>query len=300
MHPIDQVQLNFNPLTLNILNVILGLIVFGVSLDIKVSDFKEIARNPKPFAIGVLCQFLIFPAITFLTIYLANPLPSLGLGMILVAACPGGNISNFMTQFARGNAALSISMSAFSTAVATVMTPFNIAFWGSKIKGADTILTQVSLDPVQMFYLITVLMLIPLTLGITLAHKFPEFANRLKKIMKTFSLLFFAAFVIFAIIANFNYMIDYIGRLVGIVIGLNAIAFLVRYSVSTLVGLDERNKRAVAIETGIQNSGLGLILIFNFFDGLGGMAMIAALWGVWHIISGLLLASYWNKKLITA
>lgn len=300
MHPIDQVQLNFNPTTLSILNVILGFIVFGVSLDIRLSDFKKIASEPRPFLIGALSQFLLFPAIAFGVVYLSNPLPSIGLGIILVAACPGGNISNFMTQYAGGNAALSIAMSTFSTAIATIMTPFNIAFWGSRLQSTDTIMQAVHLDPVQMFYLILVLMLIPLTAGILIASKFPAVANRLKRIMKIFSLLFFTAFVLFAIYINWNYMVDYLGKLVMIVIGLNFIAFLVGYGASTLFGLSEINKRAVSIETGIQNTGLGLILVFNFFDGIGGMAMIAAFWGVWHIVAGLCLSSYWNKKAIPA
>jgi BASS family bile acid:Na+ symporter len=294
--PIDEVRLNFDPVTLNILNAILGFIVFGVSLDIKVEDFSKIARSPRPFLVGAFSQFFLFPAITFSILCIWKPIPSIALGMILVAACPGGNISNFMTQLGRGNAALSISMSAFSTALATVMTPFNIAFWGSRMHGTDSIMQSVALDPYEMFFLILVLMLIPLTLGITIAHRFPVFANKLKKWMKLLSITFFALFVIFAIIANFNYMVDYIGLIAILVVFLNAVAFAIGYGFAGLFRLKEYDRRAVSIETGIQNSGLGLILIFNFFDGLGGMAMIAAFWGVWHILSGLALATYWNKK----
>ena len=296
MLPMDEVTLDFTRSSLNMLNVILGLVVFGVSLDIKIDDFKKIANSPKPFLVGAFCQFFLFPALTFLILIVIKPAPSIALGMILIAACPGGNISNFMTQLAKGNAALSISMSAFSTALATVMTPFNIAFWGSRAYGTETILNSVSLNPVEMFYLILVLMLIPLSLGIFIAYRFPGFANRLKKWMKIFSLLFFVAFVIFAIAANFSKMIDYLGVIALLVIFLNAIAYALGYGFASLFKLEEYNRRAVSIEVGIQNSGLGLILIFNFFNGLGGMAMIAAFWGVWHILSGLALSAYWSNR----
>lgn len=300
MLPIDEVRLNFNPVTLNILNVILGLIVFGVSLDIKIEDFRKISRSPKPFFIGAICQFLLFPALTFAILYLWKPYPSIALGMILVAACPGGNISNFMTQLAMGNTALSISMSAFSTAMATIMTPINLAFWGSRLHGTDELLTSVALDPVQMFFMILVLMLVPLTLGIFISNRFPNLAEKMKKGMRFFSLLFFGAFIILALIANWQYFVDYIGVIALLVIALNLTAFATGYGVSWLSGLRETDRRAVALEVGIQNSGLGLILIFNFFDGLGGMAMIAAFWGIWHIVAGLALASFWNKRSMNA
>ena len=128
MIPIDEVRLEFNPTTLNILNIILGFIVFGVALDIKVSDFKSLLSSPKPFIIGAASQFILFPAIAFLEVYFLHPQPSIALGILLIGACPGGNISNFMTQHAGGNVALSIALSAFSTALATVMTPFNVSF----------------------------------------------------------------------------------------------------------------------------------------------------------------------------
>lgn len=296
MIPLDQVQLQFNPATLNILNIILGLVVFGVALGIQPKDFKSLLRQPKPFLVGVCSQFLLFPAFSFLVVWLLQPPPSVALGIILVAACPGGNISNFMTQHAKGNAALSIAMSAFSTGLATIMTPLNITFWGSKLQSTSSLMQNISLDPIQMLYLIGVLMLIPLTLGISIAHYFPAIAKKMQRFMKVFSLTFFVAFILFGVTINLKY-INHLAGIVGIiVIGLNSVAYCIGYGFAKLLGLNEYNRRAVSIETGIQNSGLGLILIFNFFDGLGGMALIAAFWGVWHLISGLGLATYWSTK----
>jgi BASS family bile acid:Na+ symporter len=104
--------------------------MFGVALDLKVSDFKAVLVMPKPVLIGLAGQFLLLPAFTFLLVLAIKPAPSIALGMMLVAACPGGNISNFLTHYARGNTALSITMTAMSTAVAIVMTPLNLSLWG--------------------------------------------------------------------------------------------------------------------------------------------------------------------------
>ena len=296
MNEIDEVMLNFNEQTLNILNAILGLVVFGVALDIKLDDFRRVLRIPKAALIGLFAQFMLLPALTCLLVYLIKPLPSIGLGLMLVAACPGGNISNFMTQLANGNSALSITMSAISTAAATLMTPLNISFWGSRLPETRAILEKVELDPLHMLVTISVLMLLPLSVGLFISERHPKVANKLKRGMKIFSLVFFIVFIIAALAANFNYFLEYVGVVAFVVIMMNALALFLGYQVARASGLSDHDSRAVSIEIGIQNSGLGLILIFGFFNGLGGMAVIAAFWGIWHLISGLLLAKYWSKK----
>ncbi len=296
MIPIDEVQLNFSPQTLNVLNIILGLIVFGVALDIKVQDFKTLVKSPKPFIIGAASQFILFPFIAFLEVYFLHPQPSIALGILLVGACPGGNISNFMTQHANGNIALSIAMSAFSTALATIMTPFNVSLYAGQLDSTRSLMQDLSLNPYDMFYLIAVLMLIPMSLGMYVSYKFPAFAIKLKRIMKIASLTFFVGFLVFAFIINFKYISQLKGVASISVILLNFLGFTLGYLFAKSWKLNEKDSRAVSIETGIQNSGLALILIFNFFDGLGGMAVIAAFWGIWHIFAGLVLSTFWASK----
>ncbi len=292
----DGIQLNFSPTSLAILNGILGFIMFGVALDMKLDDFKRIISLPKSVLIGVVAQFLLLPAFTFMLVYLINPRPSIGLGMILVAACPGGNISNFITHYAKGNTALSVTMSAISTLFAVVMTPFNISFWGSLHPGTAGILKTVALNPMDLFWTILVLLALPMVLGIYISEKHPTIANRVKKGMKLFSLTFFAVFVLAALAANWNYFLEYIGVIFFIILLHNAVALGTGFTAATLLGIDKRDRKAVTIEVGIQNSGLGLVLIFNFFNGLGGMAIIAAGWGIWHIIAGLMIAYFWSRK----
>jgi BASS family bile acid:Na+ symporter len=144
---IDQVRLNFNPQGLLIINVAIGLMMFGVALELKLEDFKRIAVAPKAPCIGLAAQFILLPAFTFLLTLILRPPPSIALGMMLVAACPGGNLSNIITYLAKGNCAVSVSMTAVSTAAAIVMTPFNLAFWGSLNPDTAQILKKVSLSP---------------------------------------------------------------------------------------------------------------------------------------------------------
>jgi BASS family bile acid:Na+ symporter len=296
MTDIDLVRLNFNPQTLLLLNVVLGLVMFGVSLELKSADFKEALRTPRALVIGLLGHHLVFPACTYLLVLALEPRPSIALGMILVSSCPAGNISNFLTHFARGNTALSVSISMLSTLTAIVMTPFNIAFWGGLYGPAQAILRQVAVNPLEMFVHVLLLLGLPLAAGLTVSRRWPRFTARAQKPMKFFSLAFFLVFVLAALGANWQYFVLYVGTVVGIVFVHNASALATGYGMAFAAALPERDRRAVAIECGIQNSGLGLILIFNFFDGLGGMAVITAWWGIWHIVAGLTLATFWSRR----
>jgi BASS family bile acid:Na+ symporter len=201
---LDQVRLNFNPQGLFIINAAIGLMMFGVALELKLDDFRRIFVAPKAPIIGLGSQFILLPAFTFLLTLILRPPPSIALGMILVASCPGGNLSNIVTYLARGNCAVSVSMTAVSTAAAVFMTPFNLALWGSLNPDTLIILRKVSLSPFDIFVNIFIILGIPLISG--------------------------------------------------------------------------------------------LVLIFNFFEGLGGMAIITAWWGIWHIIAGLIAAFIFSRR----
>lgn len=295
MH-IDQVQLNFNPQALLGLNLILALVMFGVALDLKLSDFTQALRTPKALAIGLVGHHILFPAGTFLLIRFIDPLPSIALGMLLVSSCPAGHISNFFTHRAGGNAALSVSISTLSTAGAVFMMPLNVAFWANQDAGMRAIMRNFSLDPLAMLIDVGILLGVPLVAGLFISHRLPRLAARMLKPMRIFSLGVFAVFVTGALLANWKFFLAYGAMVVGIVFVHNACALGSGYGLAKLFGLAERDRRAVAFETGIQNSGLGLVLIFNFFGGLGGMAIVTAWWGIWHIFAGMALSTYWMKK----
>lgn len=296
---IDTVHINFDTQTLWVLNFALAFVMFGIALEISITDFRQLLKKPKPILVGVCSQFLVLPAITFLLVLLLKPPPSIALGMFMVAACPGGNISNFISHLAKGNTALSVSLTAIATLLAIVMTPFNLQFWGSMYQPTTGILNEVAISPFEMIRLVSLLLGLPLVLGMLVNHLKPKVAQRLAKFLKMGSLLFFIALVFLALKNNWDVFSDYISYVFWIVLLHNLVAFVTGFSFGKLFKLAKEDIKSITIETGIQNSGLGLLLIFTFFDGLGGMALLAAFWGIWHLISGLLLAGFWRNIWVT-
>lgn len=295
---LDNVHINFDSEALWVLNVVLAFVMFGVALEISIKDFKELWSKPKPILIGVLSQFVLLPLVTFILILILKPYPSIALGMIIVAACPGGNISNFITHLAGGNSALSVCLTAIATLLAVIMTPLSLEFWGSLYKPTAQILETVAIAPFEMVKLVALLLGLPLFLGMCLHHFRPKLALILAKGLKPLSLLFFIALVFLALYNNMDIFLDYIFYVFWIVLLHNLLAFFTGFSISKIFKLNQKNGKSITIETGIQNSGLGLLLIFTFFDGLGGMALLTAFWGIWHLVSGLLLAGYWSKSIV--
>lgn len=293
---VDQIRLNFNPQMLFIINAAIGLMMFGVALDLKLEDFRRILVSPKAPGIGLAAQFVLLPMFTFALTMIVRPQPSVALGMILVAACPGGNLSNIITYLAKGNCAVSISMTAVSTAAAIVMTPLNLSLWGGLNPETAAILRQVSLSPIDVFTTIFLILGIPLSLGLILSRLFPSLADRVRKPFKIFSLFFFVAIICGALAANWYIFLKVIGLVIFLVLIHNALALNLGYWSGRACGLNEPDSRAVCIEVGIQNSALGLVLVFNFFDGLGGMAILVAWWGIWHIMAGLITAFIFTRR----
>jgi len=257
---VDDIHINFNADNLWLVNLTLSLVMFGVALDIKISDFSNLLKSPKPVIVGIISQFLLIPLVTFLMIIFINPSPSIALGMMMVAACPGGNISNFMTKLAGGNAALSVSLTAFASLAALIMTPLNFAIWGSFYEPTASILKTVKVSPTE---------------------------------IARFVLL---SFIGGAFYNNLDIFMEHIHYVFVIVIAHNSVLLLVGFFFAKLNKLTYLDQKTLSIETGIQNSGLGLLLVFSFFDGLGGMALLVAFWAIWDILSGLLIAFFWSDK----
>lgn len=297
MEAIDSIRINFNPDQLILLNICLAFLMFGVALDIKISDFKYILKKPKIALIGLSSQLLLLPILTVLLARFFDPPSSVALGMVLIAACPGGNVSNFMVHLSKANAALSVMLTAITTISAVILTPIAFNFWSGFIPGTEALRATISVDTFDMIKTIIQLIFIPLILGMYINHQYESFAGKIRKGVKVFSILIFLSFVVFAMIGNYENIIDHVGKVFWIVLVHNSLGFLLGYSWSRLFKLKKRDARAISIETGIQNSGLGLILIFNFFDGIGGMAMITAWWGIWHLVSGFTLAMFWQRRL---
>jgi BASS family bile acid:Na+ symporter len=292
---IDEAVLAFSAGSLMVLNAILAVVMFSIAIDLKPRDFKVLAKAPKPLIVGLMSQFLLLPALTYLLVLVTQPQASVALGLILVAACPGGNISNFITHRAGGNAALSVSMTAFATIAAIVLTPLNIAFWGSLYPPSAEILRATIIDPVSIAITVGLMLVLPLVLGLVLNAKRPDITSKLRTPLQWLSMGIFLGFIVIALAANWDLFLGFAGGIAGLVIVHNALGLGGGYALATVARLSPFDRRAVTIETGIQNSGLGLVLIFGFFGGLGGMAIVAAFWGVWHAISGLALAGIMSR-----
>lgn len=306
---LDHIRLNFSPSGLFALNIVIAFVMFGVALNIKWQHFKDVIMKPKSAIVGIISQFVLLPVVTFLFVLILNPTPTVALGMILIASCPGGNISNFMSSMAKGNVALSVSLTAVATLAATFMTPLNFALWGKMYlnyynsSGAGSYLVPIQIDFMQMVQTVIILLGLPVIAGLIFSQYLPILTQKIKKPIKQISILIFIAFVIVLLSANFNHFISFIHLIFLIVLIHNTLALLTGFSFASLMKLPRTDRRTITIETGIQNSGLALVLMFNpkIFPPeleLGGMTFIAAWWGVWHIVSGLAISGIWSKKRI--
>jgi BASS family bile acid:Na+ symporter len=293
---IDDIRINFDSSGLWILNIAIAIIMFGVALGISIDDFKRLLKKPKILIVGILSQFILLPAFTFIAILIIEPHPSFALGMMMIAACPGGNVSNFFSKMAGGNAALSVSLTAFATLICIFMTPINLQFWGGLYEPTNQILKTVSLNPIDLFKLVAIILGIPLFFGMLVKYYHSEMAEKIEKVLKPLSMLVFIALIFIAFSQNLEVFIKHIHHVILLVIFHNIFAYILGFYTAKSFGLKNQDIKTIAMETGIQNGGLGLLLIFGFFEGLGGMALLAAFWGIWDVFSGIILATYWGRN----
>ena len=307
LQEIDNVVLNFSSEGKHMLNLTIAFIMFGVALELDLDDFRKLFKSPKPAIVGIVSQFVLMPLLTFLLAmsFQSFITPTIGLGMILVASCPGGNISNFMSSLAKGNVALSVSLTAFSSIACIILTPFNFAFWGGlymeygTTAAASEMVRNLDIDVWEVLQTIVIILGIPLVLGILTHRKLPKLTKRTLIPIKRLSIFAFLAIIVIIFTKNFDLFLTYIQYIFFIVLIHNALALAMGYFFAKSTGLEHKTRKTVAIETGIQNSGLALALLFNpdLFPptlAVGGMTFIAAWWGVWHIISGLTMAGIWS------
>lgn len=305
---LDPVKINFDKSGMDMLNIALAIVMYGVALGIKPGTFINVFRHPKSILVGLIGQWILLPALTFLLIiFFKNFItPMVAMGMILVAACPGGNVSNFITSISKGNRELSVSMSAVTTTAAVITTPTNFAIWGSLYvryleRHAAEALQTLTIPVWDIFVTVFILLGVPLALGILTTYYKPRLAQALNRPLQILSIVVFLLMVILAFRQNFDLFMQYIKWILLIVFVHNGMALTVGYFLGELSGLPRPDRRAITVEMGIQNSGLGLILLFNpniFPPELqnGGMLFVTAWWGIWHIISGLTAAAIFRYR----
>ncbi|MBR0254643.1 MAG: bile acid:sodium symporter family protein [Bacteroidales bacterium] len=305
---IDSINVTLNAGGMNTINIVLAFVMYGVALGIKPHMFVDVFKKPKSVVVGVCCQLVLLPLLSFLLALLMDKAGwiswTMALGMILVASCPGGNISNFISSLSKANIELSVCLTAISTALAVFMTPFNFWLYGNlflKFAAVHGEVPYLTIPLWDVFKTIFILLGIPLTLGILTSHYLPKVAEKMKKPFQYVSVIFFLVMVVLSFMGNMDAFLKCIKYIFVIVLIHNLLALSTGFSVASIFRLPRRDRRTLTIETGIQNSGLGLVLLLgtSIFAALpphGGMLVITAWWGVWHIVSGLTVAAFFNRS----
>ena len=291
----EPITIDFNPESLVALNVMIALMMFGVSLELKFEDFKRIIKQPKAPVIGLLIQFLILPAMTCFVTWVLAIDPMLAMGMMLVASCPGGTFSNIMAWMAKGNVAVSVSMTAVSSLAATIMTPFNFAFYAWLNPITRPLLTDITMDTTGLLLLVVLVLGLPLVMGMLVGQRYPFLSRKVEKPLRIIAMTIMLALATLAFLKNTDQFLQYFDLFFVLVVAHNGLAIALGYFGAFLMRLPEADRRSIALEVGIQNGALALVIIFTFFPNASGMLLIAAFWGVWHLVSGLALSTIWAR-----
>lgn len=280
------------------LSAVLAIMVFSVALELRIKDFRRVAAAPRSVVVGQIPQFILLPIATWLATLALDLPPAIEVAMILVACCPGGSLSNVVTHFARGNTALSVSISAMASILALFFTPFNFSWMIANNPATASWLKSLNVDPSTIWLSLFILLAAPLALGLFIAHHFPTLAARIQKPLANFSLFALFAFIALGLVKERALLNAAILLPLALVVGHNALGLSLGWGFATLMRVPEADRRAITIEGGMQNSGLALGIIALQFDANIQMVIIASLWGIWHIVSGTSLASVWRKKVI--
>ena len=271
------------------LGVTLAIMMFSVALGLKPGHFRFFRDSPKLFFVGIVCQLVVLPLMTLGLCMLFVPAPSIALGMILVACCPGGNVSNLLVLLSKGDTALSVSLTATSSLVAAFLTPISIAFWSGLYAPTAELLSNIDFNTGSFLLQTLAILAVPLILGMVFAHYLPKRAHTIRKPLVLLSTTGLIVIAVFAVAKHWGsfFLIGF--SVIGLVIIHNGAAFLIGYLFSRLVGAGLAARRAITYEVGIQNAGLGIVILLTQMEGVGGAAIVIGLWGTWHMIAGLML-----------
>lgn len=279
-----------------VLSLVLATMVFSVALELKVADFTRVAQSPRAVVCGLVPQFVLLPGATWLATLALDLPPNVEAAMILVACCPGGSLSNVVTHFGRGNTALSVSISAVAALMALFLTPFNFTWMVASNPATAGWLRQLDIEASAIWWSLLALLAVPMALGLALGRAAPALTEAIRKPLANFSLLALLAFIVLGLIRERQLLTAQILPQLLIVVLHNAAGLLLGWAAAMAFRVDERDRRAVMIEGGMQNSGLALGIIAVQFNADLGMVIIASLWGIWHIVSGMSLALLWRRK----
>jgi BASS family bile acid:Na+ symporter len=283
---LDNLRIVLDPVGQAGVALALMLVMFSVALGLRVDDFAFLRDKPLLFFGGVFAQVVLLPFVTFLMILVLRPAASIALGMIVVACCPGGAVSNLLTYLSRGNVAASVALTATSSLLAAIFTPTSIMVWSHAYAPTADLLASLDVSPLLFLGQTTFLLAVPLVLGMIVAAKAPDVAAKIRKRTTVLGVSVLVGVIIYGIAYFYPVLLPALPLLGTIVVGHNAIAFTTGAAAGFLLSKRRPTRRALTFEIGIQNSGLALVILLSQLKGLGGAAAIAAVWGVWHLIAG--------------
>ena len=265
----------------------LGIIMFGMGMTMTVDDFKGVLQSPKAVVIGVVAQFVVMPGLAYLLCQLFQLPPEIAIGVILVGCCPGGTASNVITYMAKGNTALSVACTSVSTILAPVLTPAIFYLLASQ---------WIEINAMSMLGSILQVVLFPIILGLVVRSVLKQKVDAYIQVMPLISVFAIVA-IVAAIIGGSKAQILESGLLIlGVVALHNGLGYLLGFWASRLFKLPYADSKAIAIEVGMQNSGLGVALAAVHFAASPITAVPSAIFSLWHNISGPALATYWASK----
>ena len=293
---IDEIRFELSSSSEIALTVSLAVMMFAVALSLKLEHFRFFKENPKVYFTGVISQIIFLPALTVILCYLTNPHPSVALGMILISCCPGGNVSNLLSMFGRANTALSISLTATSSLAAAFITPLSIIFWCGFYSPTQNLLSEITFDKLNFLFNTFLILALPLLIGVSLLYLFPKFAKKIYNSVSLISAICLLLIIVFAFIEYFEVFLQIGISIIVLIIVHNTLAFLLGYISGLTINASKASARSLTFEIGIQNSGLGIVILLTQLDGIGGAGIVAGLWGIWHIIAGLILVGFFRWK----
>lgn len=266
---------------------ILGIIMLGMGMTMTVDDFKGVLQSPKAVLIGVVAQFIVMPGLAYVLCKLFNLPPEIAVGVILVGCCPGGTASNVITYMAKGNVALSVACTSVSTLLAPILTPAIFYLLASQ---------WLKIDAASMFISILQVVLLPIVVGLILRTWLKRQVESYIQVMPLVSVIAIVA-IVAAIIGGSKAAILQSGLLIlAVVILHNGLGYLLGFTAARFFKLPYADSKAIAIEVGMQNSGLGVALAAVHFAASPITAVPSAIFSLWHNISGPALATYWASK----
>ena len=278
-----------------VLSAVLATMVFSVALELRLLDFRRVAETPRAVLGGLVPQFVLLPVATWAATLVLELPPATEAAMILVAACPGGSLSNVVTYFGRGNLALSVSISAVASVLALVLTPFNFTWMVATNPATAGWLRELAIDPSGIWWSLLALLALPMTAGMLVNAHLPRLTERIRRPLARLSLLALLVFIAAGLVRDRHLLTAQILPQFAVVVLHNAAGLALGWLAAWSFRLPVRDRRAVTIEGGMQNAGLALGIIAVQFEAELGMVIVASLWGIWHIVSGLALAALWRR-----